>query len=109
MPAWVKPCGGDRRSLERVVRFNPCRPIPARKGFRFAPANRYTITATYNNTTGRAVDAMAGPFVFFRRNELRGPFARPGSIPPPRMPLLREVPDDHLSPPVPGPPPPKTR
>jgi hypothetical protein len=52
--------GGEIQSMET---YSSAEGIPVRE------SDRYTITATYNNTTRRSVDAMAGLFVFFTRIE----------------------------------------
>ena len=39
------------------------------EGIPVRATDRYTITATYDNTTGRPVDAMAGLFVFFSKTD----------------------------------------
>jgi hypothetical protein len=52
---------GPSGDIQFMQTYSSAEGIPIRS------KDRYTITATYNNTTRRSVDAMAGLFVFFTR------------------------------------------
>ena len=54
---------GPRGGIQSMPTYSSAEGIPIRAG------DRYAITATYNNTTEKPVDAMAGLFVFFSKNE----------------------------------------